>query len=221
MVAKLMYSRVGAQCAMPTHARVAPRKLFDYCGAQPAPSSRGARRSLASRTMLQTATPPRRFLDRPSRPLRGASGRGARVPSYARDADLWRRGPRQPASRRPAPARSPPRPHACARAASSPCRPRRSTAWRPTQPRMRPSRRSTPPRTGRRSTRSSPMFSTSRRRASTPSSARRPNGSPTRSGPDRSLWSCQSRRPAGSACSRAPVSTPWRCARRRMKRPAR
>ena len=37
MVAKLMYSRVGAQCAMPTHARVAPRKLFDYCGAHPHP----------------------------------------------------------------------------------------------------------------------------------------------------------------------------------------
>src|SRR5271154_678938 len=37
MVAKLMYSRVGAQCAMPTHARVAPRKLFDYCGAHPPP----------------------------------------------------------------------------------------------------------------------------------------------------------------------------------------
>ena len=114
--------------------------------------------------------------------------------------------------------RSPTRRHAFALEASSPCRLRLFTASRQTRPRMRRSPRSTPPRNGQRSTRSSPMSWTSRRRASMRSLARRPKCWPARSGPGPSRWSCPWLRLAGSASWRAPALTLSEFARRRTKR---
>ncbi len=140
---------------------------------------------------------------------------------FARNAnrkERWRSTAKSPAWPRQAPRRSPTRPHAFALEASSPCRPRLCTASQRTRLPMRRLRRSTPPRSGQRSTRSSPTSWTSRRRESTPSLARRPRCWPARSGRGLSLWSCLRLRPAASACWRARASTLSRYARRRTKR---
>ena len=78
----------------------------------------------------------------------------------------------------------------------------------PTRPRTRRSRRSTPPRSGPRSTRSSPMFWTSTARGSTRSLAPRPKRWPAHSGLGLSLWSCPWLRPARiSLLARAGLDT--------------